>query len=129
MPGPGGRMDSRSVASSFEKVFENDCGTLYRNPVKVDHVRKPLTPAVSLPLLVTITGVCLVLVLADLLFARHPRVRLAVAGAGTLAIALCLVPLATTAWGELRNPPTASAAAEDGPPGGGPPGLAPPGAP
>ena len=55
MPGPGGPMGFQTIPSKFEKVFENEYGTLYRNPAKVEHAREPLRPAVSLPLL-AVTG-------------------------------------------------------------------------
>ena len=40
-------------------------------------------------------------------------------------VALCLLPLASTAIGELRNPPSAPPGRGDGPPGFGPPGFGP----
>ena len=73
MPGPGGPMGSRNPPSNFEKVFENDYGTLYRNPAKVEHVREPLKAEVSLPLLALISIAALMLLVGDFLLPHSAR--------------------------------------------------------
>jgi len=129
MPGPGGRMGSRTPPANFKKVFENDYGALYQNPEKVEHPREPRAADVNLPCLVVIAGVGFLLVLIDL-WVRRAYVRPIAGLVGTMAVAMCLVPLATTAIGELRNPPSVSSqpweGGRGGPPGGGP-GFGPPG--
>lgn len=127
MPGPGGRMGSRTPPTNFKKVFENDYGALYQNPTKVEHPREPRAADVNLPCLVVIAGVGFLLVLIDL-WVRRAYVRPIAGLVGTIAVALCLVPLATTAIGELRNPPSVSSQSWPGGPGG-PPGAGPGGPP
>jgi len=127
MPGPGGPMGFRSLPSGFEKVFENDYGTLYRNPAKVEHAREPTKAEVSLPLLAGIGLVGVLLVLIDLVPVPRGLLGPAAAGAGTLVVALCLVPLTRTAIGELRDPPSAPPRGGEGGPGFGPPGFGGPG--
>jgi len=119
MRGPGGGMGSRTPPTNFKKVFENDYGALYQNPAKVEHVREPRAADVSLPCLVVIAGVGFLLVLIDL-WVRRAYVRPIAGLIGTITVALCLVPLATTAIGELRNPPSVSSQPWEGGPGGGP---------
>jgi hypothetical protein len=131
MPGPGGGMGFRNPPSKFEKVFENDHGTLYRNPGKVEHDREPLEADVNLPSLATIAIVAVLLVLIDIGGVRRAYVRPIAALVGTVAVALCLLPLASTAIGELRDPPSAPSPQREGGPGGPPgfsgPGFGPPG--
>jgi len=127
MQGPGGPMGSRNPPSSFEKVFENDYGTLYRNPSKVEHTREPHKAEVSLPLLLLIALIGLTLILCDFLLPRLPWTRLAAGSVGTLVAAVCLIPLANTAVSELRNPPAVPPLNADGPPGFGGPGFGGPG--
>ncbi len=127
MPGPGSPMGSAAIPSNFEKVFENEFGTLYRNPTKVEHDRQPLAADVSLPALIAIASVCFLLVLSDFFFSSRPRVLLVAAALGTLAVAICLWPLASTAISELRDPPAAPSGPPDGPPGFGGPGFGGPG--
>ena len=127
MPGPGGPMGSTKMPSNFEKVFENDYGTLYRNPAKVEHSREPLAADVSFPLLAVIAIVGFSLLSADFLLTRRPRARALAAGIGTLVVACCFWPLTSTAIGELRNPPAAPPRGQDGPPGFGGPGFGGPG--
>jgi hypothetical protein len=125
MPGPGGPMGFQTIPAKFEKVFENEYGTLYRNPAKVEHAREPLKADVSLPHLAVMASVGLLLVLVDLVPRRRPRVGIFAAVVGTIVAAVCLLPLTKTAIGELRNPPSTPAWSE-GPPGG-PPGFGGPG--
>jgi hypothetical protein len=127
MLGPGGPMGSRNPPSDFEKVFDNEYGTLYRNPTKVEHAREPLKPAVSLPLLAVIAIVGLVLLVIDFLPVQLPRARRVAAGIGTLVVALCLLPLTSTAIDELHNPPSPPPERGEGGPGFGPPGFGGPG--
>jgi hypothetical protein len=127
MPGPFGPMGFSTLPSDFEKVFENEYGTLSRNPAKVEHVRQPLAPEVSLARLAAIAMVGLLLVLVDLCPFRRPAVRPVAAAVGTIVAALCLLPLANTAIGELRHPPSAPPGRGEGPPGFGPPGFGGPG--
>jgi len=127
MPGPGGPMGFQTIPSKFEKVFENEYGTLYRNPTKVEHEREPLAADVNLPQLLVIGLVGLALVVVDLVSFRRPSVRLAAAAVGTILIGVCLLPLANTAIAELRNPPSAPQGPGEGPPGFGPPGPGGPG--
>lgn len=131
MPGPGGPMGFQALPSTFERVFENEYGTLYRNPARVQHDREPLQTDVSLPRLAVIALVGVFLVAIDVLFMRHRPVRFVAAAIGTIVVSLCLLPLARTAIGELRNPPSAPEWRGDGPPDLGPPDFVPlgPGAP
>jgi hypothetical protein len=123
--GRGGQTASQNPPSGFEKVFSNDFGSLYRNTAKVDHSRQPLKPDVSLLLLAVIASVGFLLVLIDYLPIDHQafsikHARPAAAAIGTIIVALCLLPLTSTAIGELRNPPSASQARFNDGPGGGP---------
>ncbi len=146
MPGPGGQM-GQNLPSKFKKVFENEYGALYQNPTNVDHVRQPLAPDVSLPLLLVMALVGFLLVLVDFLPKGNPdftytifssnglinrprdyaKLRLIAAGAGTCVFALCFLPLTSTAIDELSHPPSAQAQRWDDGPGGGGPGFGPSG--
>jgi hypothetical protein len=126
MPGPGGPRGFQSLPSKFEKVFENDYGTLYRNPARVEHAREPLAPDVSLPLLAGIALVGVLLIAIDLPRTPRPRARLLAAVAGTIVVAACFVPLTSTALDELRHPPSAPPPRWEGPPGFGPGPMLPP---
>ena len=110
-------MGSRSMPSTFKKVFENDYGTLYQNPVKVEHDRQPLRAEVSLPLLILIAIVGFLLVVGDFYLPQRAWYRLIAGGLGTVVVALCLAPLASAAVSELRNPPAAPPPGQNGPPG------------
>ncbi len=125
--GRGGQMSSQDPPSGFEKVFNNEFGSLYRNTAKVDHPRQPLKPDVSLLLLTVIAIVGFLLVLIDYLPVSIRHARSAAAAIGTIIVALCFLPLTNTAIGELRNPPSVSRAQLDGGPGFGPPGFGGPG--
>jgi len=127
MPGPGGPMGFQGLPSGFEKVFENEYGTLYRNPAKVEHAREPSKADVSLPLLAGIALVGVLLVLTDLVPVPRAFAGPVAAGAGTIVVALCLLPLTRTAIDELRNPPSAPPGRGEGGPGFGPPGFGGPG--
>jgi multisubunit Na+/H+ antiporter MnhB subunit len=108
------------------KVFSNEYGSLYRNTAKVQHNRQPLKPDVSLLLLAVIALVGFVLVLMDYLPVPNKYARPAAAAIGTIIVALCFLPLTSTAIGELRNPVSVSQARWDAGPGFGGPGLGPP---
>jgi hypothetical protein len=125
--GPGGPMGAQTPPATFEKVFENDFGALYRNAVKVEHAREPLKPDVPLNLLAVMAVVGLLLIAIDFLPLRLRRTRLAAAGIGALVVVACLVPLGSTAFGELRHPPTAPRGGWEGGPGPGGPGPGGPG--
>ena len=124
-PGPGGPMGAQGPPSSFEKVFENEYGALYRNPAQREHAREPLKPDVRLCLLMVIAVVGLLLVVVDFLSGPRRRVRLLAAGLGTFVVALCFVPLASAALRELRNPPAPPPRGRDDGPGFGGPGFGP----
>ncbi len=90
----------------FEKIFENEFGSLWRNLNRPDHPRKPPHAVLSLPRLVGVGIVGLALVTVDLLF-RLPRVhRWLVPVIGASVVAVCLWPLARTAAKELAYPAT-----------------------
>ena len=124
---PGGQSASQDPPANFEKVFGNEFGSLYRNTAKVDHSRQPLKPDVSLPLLAVIAMVGVLLVLIDFLPGTIKHGRLAAAAIGAIIVALCLLPLTSTAVAELQNPPSVSSTQGDGGPGFGPPGFGGPG--
>jgi len=127
-PGGGGpgQTASEGKSSKFVKVFSNEYGSLYRNTAKVQHNRQPLKPDVSLLLLAVIALVGFVLVLMDYLPVPNKYARPAAAAIGTIIVALCFLPLTSTAIGELRNPVSVSQARWDAGPGFGGPGLGPP---
>jgi hypothetical protein len=118
----GGNMESADPPSGFEQVFKNDFGSLYRNTAKVEHSRVPLKPDVGLTLLVLIAIVGFLLVLIDLLPQIRQRDRFIAGIVGTVIVALCFLPLASTAIGELRNPPSVQRGRGGDGPGFGPPG-------
>jgi hypothetical protein len=114
-PGPGGPQTAQKPTTEFEKVFENEYGSLHRNTAQVEHARTPLEPDVGLRQLAVIMIAVLLLVAVDVLPMRLARLRVVAAAAGTIVVALCFFPLASTALGELRHPPSAPAhRGEDG---------------
>jgi hypothetical protein len=130
--GRGGQSTASDPPAGFEKVFGNEFGSLYRNTAKVVHSRQPLKPDVGLALLAIIGLVGFVLVLVDFLPAGYKRGRAWAGAIGTLVVALCFIPLASTAIGEMRNPPVVSRGQDGegrgfGPPGFGGPGFGGPG--
>lgn len=125
MPGPGGPMGSQELTEDFEKLFENEYGTLYRNTAAPKHDRRPLAADVSLAMLAAIAAVCAALVLIDLVPVSRWYFRPVAAAVGVVVVALCLVPLTSKAIGELRDPPSAPAWEWDRPPGFGGPGFGP----
>lgn len=90
----------------FEKVFENEYGSLWRNPVRPQHNRQPGRASVPLPMLLVMLAAGLLLVTLDLLPAPWPRLRKLAPVVGAVVVAGCLLPLTRIAVGELRNPPT-----------------------
>ena len=102
----GGGRGEISGPPGFEKVFENEFASLWRNPKKPEHERSPAPPAVPLFLLLIITATCLYLFVSDHLFRFTPKAYLLQAVFGTLVVAGCLTPLAVEAGGELLNPPS-----------------------
>ncbi|HNQ23984.1 MAG TPA: hypothetical protein PKK06_12915 [Phycisphaerae bacterium] len=125
--GPGGPRGGQNPPESFEKVFENEYGSLYKNPAPPEHAREPLKPDVSVPLLTTVAMVGLLLIVVDLLPRQRRGVRAVAAAVGVAIVGLCFVPLTMAVVGELRNPPAAPAWGREGEPGFGPPGFGPPG--
>jgi len=108
-PTPGRERPQRFRAnppSGFEKVFENEFGSLWRNSNRPDHLRAPAPAVLSLPRLAGLLAVALGLVVVDLL--RRPRrtARWLVPLLATLMVAVCLWPLVQTAARELTHPPT-----------------------
>lgn len=94
---------------------------------KVQHNRQPLKSDVSLPLLAYIALAEFLLVLIDILSISKKFARPAAAASGTIIVALCFLPLAGTAIGELRNPPSVAQARWNDGPGFGGRGFGPPG--
>ena len=91
--------------AGYERVFENEFGSLWRNPVKLEHSRQPARPAVGLVTLCIIWAAGLFLVILDLRPVRRSGpLRLAVPICAAV-VAACLFPVVRTAALEFQNPP------------------------
>jgi hypothetical protein len=101
----------------FERVFENEFGSLWRNQSRLEHAREPAHATLSRRRLLGLVVTGLALVALDFPRRALRGRRWPAPVLGTIAAAFCLWPLMREAASELANPPTPPARQEQaGPP-------------
>ncbi len=105
-PGRAFRLPRLDAPPRFEKVFENEFGSLWRNPATPEHNRQPAGATVGLVSLCLILTAGLSLVILDLWPVGQTGPRRFAALLGGVVVAACLWPMVRTAAAEFWNPPT-----------------------
>lgn len=119
LPGPAplhiGLQMQPKEPPGFEKVFENEFGSLWRNPIQPEHNRQPACATVGLVALLAVLATGLLLIGLDLLPASFSLPRKVASPICAVVVAVSTLPIARTAVAEFQNPPKPHSQQTEGP--------------